>query len=57
MIKLMTSPTIGNQRYQSRGIPSTSFNYIPCQGLWKGLMELTDWKGLVFSIRNLVSKL
>ena len=31
-----------NQRYQSRGIPSISFNYIPCQGLWKGPMELTD---------------
>ena len=30
-----------NQRYQSRGIPTISFNFIPCQ-------EVEKWKGLIF---------
>ena len=30
--------------------PSVSFNFIPCQVLWKGLMEVTNWKGLFFFI-------
>ena len=40
-----------------KGHPSVSFNFIPFQVLWKGLMELTDRKGLFFCIWNLVSKL
>ena len=41
---------INNQRYQTKGIPSVSFSFIPYQ-------EVKKWKGLIFSIWNLVSKL